>query len=152
MKASTPVTSRRLVLLLAALLDPAIPLGFWLGSWVKTGSSAAGAQAAPNTPANPLPTVREREVRGTVEQLGLMARAGQAPSSPAGHGSAARTPTSPAHDVSRSSSSRSEQIPLSVRAVEAPQTVLRPEAVRIPRRHLDGKSLNLKSSLQRGAA
>jgi hypothetical protein len=146
------MTSRRLVLLPAALLDTAISLGFWLGGWVKTGSSAASAQAAPNTHANSLPTVRELEVRSTVDQLGLVARAGQAPSSPAGHGSAARTPTSPAHDVSRSSSSRSEQIPLSVGTVEAPQTVLRPEAVRTPRRHLDGKSLNLKSSLQRGAA
>jgi hypothetical protein len=150
-KARIPVNSRRMDILPAVLLSPAISLGSRLSSWVESSSAAVGARTAPTGHANSLPTVRELEVRGTVEELGLMARAGQAPSPAAGHGFAAHTPTSPAYDVGRSSSSRSEQIPLSVGTVDALETVLRPKAIRSSRRHVDRKRLNLKSSLQRGA-
>lgn len=146
------MTSRRLVLLPAALIDPAISLGFWLGSWVKTGSSAASAQAAPNTHANSLPTVRELEVRSAVDQLGLMARAGQAPGSPATPGSTARTWMSLAHGVSRSSSSRSEQIPLLVGAVKALRSALQHWVIRSCRTRLGRRSLNPYLSLDGGPA
>ena len=146
------MTSRRLVLLPAALLDTAISLGFWLIESVKTGSSAACTQAMPGTAAHSTPTLRERAFRGTVDQLGLLARAGQAPSSPAGHASAVRTPTSPAYDVSRSSSSRSEQIPLLVGAVKALRSALQHRVIRSCRTRLGRGSLNPYLSLDGGVA
>jgi hypothetical protein len=146
------VTSRRLVLLPAALLDPAISLGFWLGGLVKTGSCAAIAQASPGTAAGSIPTVRELDVRGTFDQRGPLAPVAHAPSSPAAQGASANTWTPVAQDGSRSSSSRSEQIPLSVGGVEALRSALQ-HGVFLTRRGRPGcRSLNPRLSLAGGVA
>lgn len=146
------MTSRRLVRVAAALLDTAISLGFWLSSWVNAGSCAAGTEAAPGTTADSIPTVGEREFRGTVDHRGPVAPAVHAPTAPAAHGSAVRTWTSIAHGVSRSSSSRSEQIPLSVGAVEAPRSALQHGVFLTRRGRLGRKSLNPNLSLDGGVA
>lgn len=146
------MTSRQLVLLPAALLDTAISLGSWLIEWVKTASPAAGTQAVPGTAADSIPTVRERAFRGIVLHRGPLALAGQAPGSPATPGSTARTWMSLAHGVSRSSSSRSEQIPLLVGAVKALRSALQHRVIRSCRTRIGRRSLNPYLSLEGGVA
>ena len=146
------MTSRRLVLLPAALLDTAISLGFWLIESVKTGSSAACTQAMPGTAAHSTPTLRERAFRGTVDHRGPLARAGQTPGSPATPGSTSLSWMSFAHGVSRSSSSRSEQIPLLVGAVKALRSALQHRVIRSCRTRLGRGSLNPYLSLDGGVA
>lgn len=146
------MTSRRLVLLAAALLDTAISLGFSLSSWVKTGSSAAVAQASPGTAPDSIPTDRELDVRGTFDQRGPLAPVAHAPSSPAAQGASANTWMPVAQDGSRSSSSRSEQIPLSVGAVEALRSVLQHGVFLTRGGRLGRRSLNPRLSLDGGVA
>jgi hypothetical protein len=146
------MTSRRLVLLPAALLDTAISLGFWLSGLANPNSSADGTQAAPRTAADSIPTVRKREVRGTFDQRGPLTSVAQAPSSPAAPGAVANTWTTVTHDGSRSSSSRSEQIPLSVGAAEALRSALQHGVCPTRRGRLGRRSLNPNLSLDGGVA
>ena len=146
------MTSVRLVLLATALLDTAISLGFWLSGSAKTGSSAAGTQAAPGTAADSIPTVRTREARSTFDQRGPLASVAQAPSSPAARGAVANTWAPVAPDGSRSSSSRSEQIPLSVGAAEALRSALQHGVCLTRRGRLGRRSLNPCLSLDGGVA
>jgi hypothetical protein len=147
-----PVTSRRLVRVAAALLDTAISLGFWLSGWVHAGSCAAVAQTSPGTAASSIPTVRELDVRGTFDQRGPLAPLAHAPSSPAAQGASANTWTPVAQDGSRSSSSRSEQIPLSVGAVEALRSALQHGVFLTRGGRLGRRSLNPHLSLDGGVA
>ena len=141
------MTLRQLVLLPAALLDAAISLGFWLSGWVKTGSSAAGAHAVANAAADSIPTVGTCEFRGTVDLPRSIARAGHTPVSAAVPGTTARARMSFARGVSRSNSSRSEQIPLSVGAVEALGSPLQNGVFPTGEARLGRKSLNPYLSL-----
>jgi hypothetical protein len=146
------MTSRRLVLFPAALLETAISLGFWLIASVQTGSSAAGTQAMPGTAAHSIPTLRERAFRGTVDHPGPLAPAGQTPGSPATPRSTARSWMSFARGGSRSSSSRSEQIPLLVGALEALRSALQHRLIRSWGTRFGCISLNQDLSLDGGGA
>jgi hypothetical protein len=145
------MTSRRLVLLPAALLVTAISLAFWLNGWVGATSYAAGtppfAKTALGGSADSIPTVRTPGFGGAIDQRAVTVRAGRTTVSLAAQGGAAEPWTPFAHGVSRSTSSRSEQITLSVGRVEEARTLLPGPGIRTWLGRLEPTSLNPTSSL-----
>ena len=146
------MTSRRLVHLATALLDPAISLGFWLIGWIATGSSAAGAEGARDSSAYSILTVDIYGFRATVDPGGVPARIGHALVSPAALRTAACNRPSIAAGVGGSSASRSEQIPLSVGALGALRSALSDSVFPSRRGLLGRRSLNPTLSLHGGVA
>jgi hypothetical protein len=151
-----PMTCRRLVPAAADHLVTAISLAFWLSSWAKIGPYVAGtpalAKAALRIGPDPLPTVREPDSTGAVDQHGPTVSAGRAAVSLIPPGTPARAWTPRANRGNHSTSSGSEQIPLLVGALGRPETGLRRTEVRTRRGQFDGRSLNPKLSLERSVA
>jgi hypothetical protein len=141
------VTWQRLLHLATALLAAAISLGIRLGGLGKTGTSAAGTEAAAFAAGNSIRTVREPEFHGIAGQRAPLAALRPAPSSPPAHGSTGNTRTSLAPELSRSSSSGSEQIPLLVGAAEALRSALQQRVDRSQAARFRRTSLNQYLSL-----
>jgi hypothetical protein len=133
------VTSQRLLHLATTLLDAAISLGIRLGGSGKTDTSAAGMEAAALAAANSIRTVREPELHSSAGRRGPIAAVRPAPSLPPAHGSTGNTRTSLPPELSRSSSSRSEQIPLLVTVLKGLRSALlhRRQAARFGRTSLN---------------
>jgi hypothetical protein len=146
------MTSRRLFLLLAALLDSAFSLAFWLSDRITSASSAAATELARSRPSDSLPTVRPLGLDGTLDQLGRPARAGRAPISPDAHGSGLYTLPPLASGVGRSNSSRSQQIPLLAGGLKTLSSALQNPVFLTHLERLGRKSLNPSLSLHGGFA
>ena len=141
------MTSQRLLQLATTLVDAAISLGIRLGSLGKTDTSAARTEASAHAHADAIRTVRELESRGSAGRRGPLAAFRPAPSSPPAHGSTANTGASLARELSRSSSSRSEQIPLLVTGLKGLRSALQHRVNRSQAARFGRMSLNQYLSL-----
>jgi hypothetical protein len=148
------MTSRRFVLVAAALVVTAISLAFWLSSWAKAGSPVAGtsslAKAHLGAPAGAISTARTPGFSSAVDVDDHAIGTGCTPAPPIVQSDSCRPwlPVSPG--VSHSSSSGSEQIPLLVSPTRALRGFGFHSSDRSRFERLDGKSLNPNLSLEVG--
>jgi hypothetical protein len=150
------VTSRRLVLVAADPLVTPISLAFCLSGEADADPCRADtpryAKGVLGAAADSIPPVRAPGFGSALDQRGGSVRAGQPLISPDQQGASARPSTSLAHRITRSTSSGSEQITLSVDTVEDPPTVLHHTEMRTSLRRLERTSLNPQSRLGEGVA
>jgi hypothetical protein len=146
------VTCRRLVLFAADPLVTAISLAFRVEADSHAAGSTAFGTGSPGAAAHSTPTARAPGFTCVLDRRGGTVRAGHPSVSPDAPGASIRRWTSLAHRITRSTSSGSEQITLSVDAVEDPPTVPHGAEMRILLRRLERTSLNPKSRLVKGVA
>jgi len=137
---------------------PADPFatGISLAFWVAEDSHAAGTptfvEDAPGAAAPATPTARAPGFARVLDRRGGTVCAGHPSISPDAPEASIRPWTSLARHITRSTSSGSEQITLSVDTMEDPPTVLHGTEMRTSLRRLERTRLNPKSRLVEGVA
>jgi len=146
------VTSRCLVGWPADPFATGISLAFWVGADSHATRTVTFVRRALGAAAHSTPTARAPGLARSLDRRGRTVRAGHPSVSPDAPGASTRPWRSLAHRITRSSSSGSEQITLSVDTVEDPPTVLHGTEMRTSLRRLERTSLNPKSRLDEGVA
>jgi hypothetical protein len=146
------MTSQRYALFPVALLDAAFSLAFWLSDRITFASSAAATEPARATPPHSPPTVRPFGLDPAGDQLGRPPRADRVPVAPAAHGSCPSSLPPLTSGACRSSSPRSQQIPLLVRGLKPRLSALQNGTFPTHLERLGRGSLNPSLSLRGGVA